>query len=173
MREQITEYQHWTSRSAEVSEHFVTHFYQCINVTRNHLTLCTCNEYFFVHRRQKGIIGNIKLHWHETQLPTSILEPLLTNDEFYRKAILEKNYFCSISQWAISFRKKKLHEKQTHLSAHTSGGRKKRLVAYVLLFFKKGARQESLKDHVNFLLLGGWGSTCLFAHKWKIKLECS
>lgn len=76
----------------------------------------------------------IKLDWHETELPTSILEPLLTNEEFYRKAILEKNYFCSISQWAISFRKKKkkkLHEKQTHLSAHTSGGRKKRLVAYV------------------------------------------
>lgn len=50
---------------------------------------------------------------------------------------------------------KTLHEKQTDLSAYTLGGRKKRLVAYVLLFFKEGVRQEPLKDHVSFLLLGG------------------
>lgn len=132
---------------------------------------------FFLHTEDRKASSEIiKLHWHETQLPTSILEPLLTNEEFYKKSYFrKKNYFCSISQWAISFRKekKKLYKKQTHLSAHTSGSRKKRLVAYVLLFFKKGVRQESLKDHVNFLLLGGWGSTCLFALKWKIKLECS
>lgn len=50
---------------------------------------------------------------------------------------------------------KTLHKKQTDLSAHTFSDRKKRLVAYVLLFFKEGVRQEPLKDHVNFLLLGG------------------
>lgn len=155
MREQITEYQHWTSCSAEVSEHFVTHFYQCINMTRNHLTLCTCNEYFFVHRRQKGIIGNIKLHWHETQLPTSILEPLLTNDEFYRKAILEKNYFCSISQWAISFRKKKNCTKSRLICQHTLQAAEKKACGICLAIFQKGSETGVFKRSCQFSS-SGW-----------------
>lgn len=173
MREQITEYQHWTSRSAEVSEHFVTHFYQCINVTRNHLTLCTCNEYFFVHGRQKGIIGNIKLHWHETQVAyqhtwaTTCKWRILQKSYFRKKLLL---LYFSVGHFLQ--KKKTARKADSFVSTHFRR-QKKRLVAYVLLFFKKGARQESLKDHVNFLLLGGWGSTCLFAHKWKIKLECS
>lgn len=49
------------------------------------------------------------------------------------------------------------HKKKTEflLSAYTLGCRKKRLVAYVLQFFEKRARQKTLKDHVNFLFLGG------------------
>lgn len=145
MREQITKYQYWISCSAEVSEHFVTHFSQCINMTRNHLPLCTCNEYFFVHRRQKGIIRNIKLHWHKTQLPTSILEPLLTNEEFYRKAILEKNYLCSISQWAISFRKKKKNcTKSRLICQHTLQAAEKKGLWHMSCYFSKRERDRSL-----------------------------
>lgn len=144
MREQITEYQHWTSCSAEVSEYFVTHFYQCINMTRNHLTLCTCNEYFFVHRRQKGIIGNIKLHWHETQVAyqhtwaTTCKWRILQKSYFRKKLLL---LYFSVGHF---LQKKKNCMKSRLICQHTLQAAEKKGLWHMSCYFSKRERDKSL-----------------------------
>lgn len=78
----------------------------------------------FVHRRQKGILGknSVALAWN----PVAYQHTLTTT---YKWGILQKisykNNLLLLYLTAISFSKKKLYKKQTYLSAHTLGGRKK------------------------------------------------
>lgn len=82
-------------------------------------------NYGFVHRRQKGILGknSIALAWN----PVAYQHTLTTT---YKWGILQKisyknNLLLLYLTVGHFLHKKKLYKKQTYLSAHTLGGRKK------------------------------------------------